>query len=577
MASLLARTRSWLDAREGSPTTRAVLLVTIILAVVFGAGARASFLAWQDPWGPHHPDEGILPLEAVALWEGVTPREVGWPASTTRLMLSAGAATEWVGAEGRATWQRRAEPQGVLQGLSSWIADRYVHQAPGIRLGRILSLLTACLHLLVAGWAGRRWLGSTGAPFAWLSAAMCPVAVAYSQYVLSDVQGVLFATAVVALAAVPTARGMLVMAGMVGLATASKFHFGLWLLTPLLCIWLRLPLRAAARLKLTLAVLGLFAWVVLTFVPWFWINPLLALKEFAGVVLVKIGNAKTTGGLSTNIAVLVSALGSVIAAGTALAVAPVAGSWRQYAPVLLPTVIGAVALSASAIVFDRYALVLLPGLALVAARGWQWATETGSRHAQTIVTCALALTVATTGWQIVRATGRMAPIDVDVLATRWITEHVPRGARVAVQEETVAPLPREAQQLRQCVERVDSPAGYRDKWRLEGVELPAGDSLPMQGVVMNDERVFAYWCRQELDASKDDGFHVVPYHRDAHFWSVRERQAIDEFAKGASDVTGGIDVLVLNRVEDVGRPPARVFENARGRRVIYLRTGFEAR
>jgi hypothetical protein len=47
------------------------------VVLVIGVGARAAVLSWDDPCHPHHPDEGILPLEAIALWEGVTPREIG--------------------------------------------------------------------------------------------------------------------------------------------------------------------------------------------------------------------------------------------------------------------------------------------------------------------------------------------------------------------------------------------------------------------------------------------------------------------------------------------------------------------
>lgn len=60
----------WLDA---SVAHRIALAAVLLLALL----ARASVVTWSDPWGPHHPDEHILPLEALALWEGITPREVG--------------------------------------------------------------------------------------------------------------------------------------------------------------------------------------------------------------------------------------------------------------------------------------------------------------------------------------------------------------------------------------------------------------------------------------------------------------------------------------------------------------------
>ncbi len=76
-APTVSKTPLWLGA---AGTYRLALAAVLLLAVL----ARMSVVTWSDPWGPHHPDEHILPLEALALWEGITPREVGWPGSTTR-------------------------------------------------------------------------------------------------------------------------------------------------------------------------------------------------------------------------------------------------------------------------------------------------------------------------------------------------------------------------------------------------------------------------------------------------------------------------------------------------------------
>ena len=93
----------------------------------------------------------------------------------------------------------------------------------------------------------------------------------------------------------------------------------------------------------------------------------------------------------------------------------------------------------------------------------------------------------------------------------------------------------------------------------------------MRSVVLNDERFHGYWCRQELLAQPDPGFVVVPYHAAMRFGAVLERQAIAEFRSGATAVTGGIDVLVLNRPVDVGVPAAVTLATRRGQRVIYQR------
>src|SRR5688572_22665463 len=63
-------------------------VLVAVLATAFLVRGSFSFLhTWEHPYTIHNGDESMLPLEAVAWWEGVTPAEVGWPASTTRLLL----------------------------------------------------------------------------------------------------------------------------------------------------------------------------------------------------------------------------------------------------------------------------------------------------------------------------------------------------------------------------------------------------------------------------------------------------------------------------------------------------------
>src|SRR5690349_19480779 len=108
----MARSRAW---RLGT-----------LAAVFVGALLRIGMVLWAAPWEPHHPDEHILPLEAMALWEGVTPREVGWPGSTTRLILSAITGSQMLAEEGRGVWASRTQPDQALEMISRWTARRYV-------------------------------------------------------------------------------------------------------------------------------------------------------------------------------------------------------------------------------------------------------------------------------------------------------------------------------------------------------------------------------------------------------------------------------------------------------------------
>jgi hypothetical protein len=552
--------------------SRSALRLLTGAAIIAGILTRLAVFTWADPWGPHHPDEHILPLDAIALWEGVTPREVGWPASTTRLVLSAGAAAQWLAEEGQAAWRLRGEPDRALETVTTWIGNRYVDPTPLYRLGRATSVVTGILQVVATAWALSQWVGPGGVAIGTLAVAIGPLPVMYSQYVLADISGLLFVTILVGLAANPTPRRAIAMGALAGLAGSSKFHFGLWLLTPLLCIWRDHEADAARKWRTSLYALGAAAWVVLTLVPWFWLNPLLALKEFAGVVLVKLGNARPVGILYSNFVTIYAGLGALAWVGALVGAATVRGSvLRRMVPVFVPVLLATVVLVVSSTVFDRYGLVLLPGVAVLAAFGWDVALSSDRRPLRLMAVAAVGACAIATLMSLVGAERVAGEIDVDVLAKRWILTHVPRGRRVALHDEDNAFLPRAAGQLRQCVEYLETPAAYREKWLVVGVRSSAGDAQPMRSMVLSDESYAAYWCRRELDAQRDPGFYVVPYHSDLRFGAVLERDAVNEFRNGSGELTGGVDVLVMNRPIDVGLSPAQLFKTARGQRVIYLR------
>ena len=141
---------------------RTTLWWATFAAILLGAIVRVGVVRWSDPWETHHPDEHILPLEAMALWEGVTPREVGWPGSTTRLMLSAIMGSQLLAEEGRAIWAMRTQPDRALEMISTWTARRYVDPRPLYRTGRTLSVVAGILQLIAVVWALSRWVGPAG-------------------------------------------------------------------------------------------------------------------------------------------------------------------------------------------------------------------------------------------------------------------------------------------------------------------------------------------------------------------------------------------------------------------------------
>jgi hypothetical protein len=169
-------------------------------------------------------------------------------------------------------------------------------------------------------------------------------------------------------------------------------------------------------------------------------------------------------------------------------------------------------------------------------------------------------------WRAERVTGE---IDVDVLAKRWVLEHVPPGTRVGVYDEMNALLPRTADQLQECADSLRGGAAYQRKWWSEGMSAKGVIGEPMRSTVLNDEEFEVYWCQRESIARSTPGFVVVRYHDEPRFDAVMEADLLRQFATDGTAATVGVDVLVMNREVNVGRPPAAILATARGRRVIY--------
>jgi hypothetical protein len=549
-------------------TARVVLLAGILLV---GAGARLSVVRWEAPATPHHPDEAVLPMEATALWEGISPREVGWPGSTTRLLLSATFAAQWA-ADRSAHAHGWRDPLGMLDDISTWIGARYVDSAPLFRSARALMVAVGVLQLIVLTWALRQWTGWIGTSAGVLGAAIAPLAVSHSQYVLADMTGVLFATWLVGLAGRPlTTRRVLAMSVLAALAAASKFHFGIWLFVPLCAIWLS-PARAGARASLAAAALGLFAWTLIALVPWFWLNPLLAAKDFAGVVVAKVTNGAPVAPFHNGWLVL-QGLGTLTLAGALLGLAAaLQRRQRELVPVGAPVALGLAALSASPIVFDRYGLVVLPGLCLLAGIGWQAACSARKPIMRAAALVTLAASIVGTSHALATSQRIAGETDVSLLARNWIVQHVRPGARVARHNEDNTFLPRTREQLDACAEAIDRPEAYTRKLQILGMGDRVVENEPMRAAVLNDEMFQAYWCRRERSTATDRGFTLIPYHPEPRYGSLLEREAIEAFRAPAGS-NPGIDVLVMNRPVDVGVPPAAVLRTSRGERVIYVRPG----
>ena len=327
--------------------------------------------------------------------------------------------------------------------------------------------------------------------------------------------------------------------------------------------------RSAARIWLALGVAVIASWVVLTLVPWAWINPLLAAKEFAGVVLLKVSSGEGTPDVPRNLASVLGGLGAVCLIGSLLGVLSLArGDLRRLAPLLVPMLVALAVLGLGAVVFDRYGLVLMPTIVLLTAMGWERALAASRRNLRTVAAVALVGCTAFTVRSLAGAERLSGEQDVDSLVREWIVENVPRRLRVAVHDEMNAFLPRTSEQLEECVRRIQSPGAFEERWQLLGFG-GSTEAEPFRAVVMNDQIFQAYRCQRELDARVNAGYHLVRYHQDPRFMAVLERDAIADFVAGTAERTKGVDVLVLNRVLDAAGPPTQVFNTRRGVRAIY--------
>lgn len=552
--------------------------------VVTAAALRLSFFVpgvWEQPWTPHHFDEHILPYEALALWEGVTPREVGWPAGPSRLALSAVYAGRLLADERRALASAES-PEAAMATAARWSGRRVADGAPLYMMGRTLSAVIGLLHVVLVMLAARAWLGGSSMPIAGALAAVSPLAVTHSQLVLADVSGACFATLLLAL--VPRAVANVGLAPWLGvaagLAAASKFHFGIWLVLAVTACWTVRPdavLKRAERLAATLTLLVCFGLTLVAFVPWLWTNAPLGLKEFAGVVLVKAGGgAGGATALLSNAAKVLGGLGVAILLGAIVGARPLVRQCGALGGAVLGLTVLAVGLMcASAVVFDRYGLVLLPGLTLIATAGWQSVSQRWPPLSGVAVPIALLLLGLPQSWL---ALDEFRHINSYHAAHAWMIEHLPDDASVVVYSEDNQYLPRSAAQLAECEAFVGSDAAYREKWATNGVVVPPASGMPMRLAVINDELFHAYWCSRERLSPHEPAFVVHRFHAASRFQTLDVPTLEREFRAGLTDPARGFDAVLVHWPLFPDLRPMATFETPRGPTLhLYLRPGLTLR
>ncbi len=552
---------------------------------IIAAVLRVSFAipgVWQQSWTPHHADEHILPEEALALWEGVTPRELGWPASTTRFGLSFLYAVPFIAEQGGAL-RRAPNPEAALEIVSRYIAARWVDPIPLFVLGRWFSAFIGIAQVVVMAWALGRWLPASGAAIGALCAATMPLLVLYSQFILSEVTGVLFATAVLGLLPGATAgdyRRSMLLGLFVGLAAGTKFHFGLWLLPALAVWWISggtAPIRH--RLTSTAVVAGTFLVVLLLLVPWTLTQPVLMMKEFAGVVLVKAGGGASLPQFGANARLILLALGWGVLLGLPAGVLALARrhGWLGLSMIVV-TFGGLALLAASAIVFDRYALLVAPGAVLIAAAGWQRALDAVPAARGLLRPAVVALFVGALLVQPVLALRRVAQVGSYHEAHAWMLAHLPDKSHVVIYSEDNLFLPRTSEQLEACASGIWSADAYAAKWATNGVNLSRPEVLPMRLAVLNDEFFRAFWCLRELNAPRPISFVVERFHQDPRFDTLNVETMVRQFNDGLADPARGFDAVLVHFPIATPVQPTREFVSEVGPTLrLYLRPGLPLR
>lgn len=555
----------------------------LVLVVAIAAVLRLSFLypgVWQQPWTPHHFDEHFLPYEALALWEGVTPREVGWPASTSRLALSAVYATRLLADRGLELL-RQPDPAAVMTLVAQWSGERVADPRPLYLLARLTGAIIGVLQVIAMIAAARHWVGPKAAILAGAFTAVAPIAVTHSQLVLADITGVLFVT--LALGLIPVAmrrEGVAAILGVfVALATASKFHFGIWLAPAIGVYWVHRGAHAvrARRLPASAVVVIAFAITTVALVPWLLINPVLAAKEFTGVVLTKAGAGSTgVSGILKNLSISLSGLGWC----TLLVAIP--GSWILWRRVdgfgTLLVVFTAAVLTLfgiSAIVFDRHGLLVLPALALAAAAACDRLLSSAGPLRMALV---LATVLVVGLLQSVLAIARIGAVNSYHVAHEWMLTHLPDDASVVVFAEDNQYLPRTRGQLVECASDVWSDSAYRDKWATNGVTIGPGSGTPMKLAILNDELFHAFWCSREILATPARAFFVHRFHSGPRFRTLAPRAVETEFVKGVTEPSRGFDAVLTHLPMASGRQPDMTFTTDIGPTlVLYLRPGLAIR
>ena len=333
-----------------------------------------------------------------------------------------------------------------------------------------------------------------------------------------------------------------------GLAAASKFHYGIWLLLPLAVFWLGAPRETPGsrqRLIATFALVAGFMVTLMAFVPWFWTNPPLALKEFTGVVLAKAaGGTRRTASLLSNGSTVFVGLGVADTGGRdpGLPSPPAPTRCARRLPAGGDGPVGG-----NSVRVSHRLRALWPG---DVARPYPYSRRRvavdGRAPPDARPRCADRPAGQSGLYQSVKALDEFRHRNSYHLAHEWMIAHLPDRASVVIYSEDNQFLPRTPDQLGQCEAYVETDAAYREKWLTNGVQVPADSGRPMRRAVLNDELFHAYLCARERLAPQSPAFVVHRFHPDRRFQTLDVPTLEREFRAGLSDPTRGFDAVLVH-------------------------------
>jgi hypothetical protein len=548
--------------------TRPLAGVALAAVVVIALAVRAWGLDWQLPW-QFHPDEGHYTWKALDLMsqETLNPKYFRNPSLLTYVLLAE---------------YRLLGFQPPKADAAAASGDGPFRPPSGVAfVGRLTSAVSGALTALALGWIGWRavgpWTGVLGALFL----ALAFIHVRDSHYATNDVPAVfllvLSVGASLSLLRRPRLRAYLLAGLFGGLATSTKYSAGLFVVPLVLAhgmtVWREMtspphlrPLLGkretvepapqpspsgrgslGVRLALPLALAGLVAalaylagtpFTILDFPKW-----LADFRTQASFVDEGWeGQAKLPPGLPYLLALgagmgwamlALSLVGALILACRRPAAAAVLAAFPlSYVLLMLR----------SELFFVRFALPAVPFLCLFAAVAVAALVERTRRQNRALgVAVGAGLVVAALAQPTVDAVRHNVLIgqeDTRVLAARWAVEHVPAGAKLAIEEYTIRDRRPRA---------YGGPAWQLDTDLLDVNELRRADpTAPLRG----STRYFM------ISSFQQDRFAGGPDTPQRQFYDAlaREGRIVARFAPGVGDQSLPFDLEDLySPFWDLGR------------------------